>query len=231
MDVGTGQVTGLVGANGAGKSTTLGAIAGIKSISTGSVTLDGESIVGLAPERIVRAGIALVPENRRIFSSLSVSENLMLGAGPTRHGADDLTRDKVTEVLDWFPILRTYAKRSAGTLSGGEQQQLAIARALVTRPKLLMLDEPSLGLAPRIVDSVFDLLEELKAAGQTILLVEQNVRRTLHFADRSYVLRGGRVSLEGTKKEFAEMENMRIEEAFFGDERTPTRGAQRTDQL
>lgn len=209
-----GLVTGLVGANGAGKTTTLGAIAGVRSIAAGEIVFDGRSIAGLAPEKITRAGVALVPENRRIFASLSVTENLTLGlpAGANRSRGTDV----VTQMLDRFPILKTYAKKSAGTLSGGEQQQLAIARALVTRPKLLMLDEPSLGLAPRVVDQVFELLAELRAEGQTILLVEQNVRRTLRFADRSYILMAGRISLEASRDEFVAMDPAIVEAAFFG---------------
>jgi branched-chain amino acid transport system ATP-binding protein len=214
LEVPAGSVTGLVGANGAGKTTTLGAIAGTRTISGGDIRFGGRSIVDMSPEKIVRSGIGLVPENRRIFGSLSVSENLTIGAAAGR--TRDLGGDVVTDMLDRFPILKAYARKPAGMLSGGEQQQLAIARALVTRPKLLMLDEPSLGLAPRLVESVFKLLEELRAAGQTILLVEQNVRRTLRFADHSYVLRGGRVSLHGSREEFADMGAKVIEAAFFG---------------
>jgi branched-chain amino acid transport system ATP-binding protein len=215
ITVAQGSVTGLVGANGAGKTTTLGAVAATRPAAAGDILFDGRSILGMRPEDIVRAGIALVPENRRIFGSLSVGENIALGARIGRRRAVD--GDLVDSVLDRFPVLKTNARKSAGTLSGGEQQQLAIARALVTRPRLLMLDEPSLGLAPRIVDVVFGLLEELRSSGQTILLVEQNVHRTLRFADHSYVLRGGRVSLEASREEFMSMDPSLVEYAFFGE--------------
>ncbi len=219
LEVPAGSVTGLVGANGAGKTTTLGAIAATRQVIAGDVVFEGRSIRGLSPEKVVRTGIALVPENRRIFGTLSVMENLRLGV--PAGGARMPDHDALTEALDRFPIFKTYANKSAGMLSGGEQQQLAIARALVTKPKLLMLDEPSLGLAPRIVDFVFDLLAQLKDAGQTILLVEQNVRRTLRFADSSYILRGGRVSLRVSREEFIAMDPASVETAFFGPGREP----------
>lgn len=225
LEIPAGTVIGLVGANGAGKTTTLGAITATRQIAGGDVLLDGRSIVGLTPEKIVRAGIALVPENRRIFGSLSVMENLTLGVPVGRSRMPD--HDAVTEAMDRFPILKTFAKRSAGMLSGGQQQQLAIARALVTKPRVLMLDEPSLGLAPRIVDSVFEILAELKDAGQTILLVEQNVTRTLGFADRSTILRGGTVSLHASREEFAAMDPAAVERAFFGSDQASAPGGQK----
>jgi branched-chain amino acid transport system ATP-binding protein len=227
LTIPAGSVIGLVGANGAGKTTTLGAIAATRSVAAGEIVFDGRSIVGLTPEKIVRAGIALVPENRRIFGSLSVIENLLLGVsvGHARAPAGDV----LAETLDRFPILKTNLKKSAGMLSGGQQQQLAIARALVTKPKLLMLDEPSLGLAPRVVDFVFELLAELKEDGQTILLVEQNVRRTLRFADRSYILRGGTVSFQGSRDEFEAIDAAVVEDAFFGHGEASARATQRVN--
>jgi branched-chain amino acid transport system ATP-binding protein len=199
VSVGQGEIVAIVGPNGAGKSTTLAAITGIVRPSGGSIELEGRSLLGLPPERIVRLGIALVPEGRQIFSSLSVAENLELGTTPRRDRA--AAREDLERELDRFPVLRTYYRTSAAKLSGGEQQQLAIARALLSRPKLLLLDEPSLGLAPIMIDRVFETLEQLRASGVTVLLVEQNATRAVALADRSYVLRTGRVGLSGTREE------------------------------
>ncbi len=199
VTVGQGEIVAIVGPNGAGKSTTLAAITGIVRPSGGSIELEGRSLLGLAPERIVRLGIALVPEGRQIFSSLSVAENLELGTTPRRDRA--AAREDLERELDRFPVLRTYYRTSAAKLSGGEQQQLAIARALLSRPKLLLLDEPSLGLAPIMIDRVFETLEQLRESGVTVLLVEQNATRAVALADRSYVLRTGRVGLSGTREE------------------------------
>jgi branched-chain amino acid transport system ATP-binding protein len=193
------EIVAIVGPNGAGKSTTLAAITGTVAPSGGSISYEGESLIGLAPERIVRRGIALVPEGRQIFASLSVAENLQLGSTSVkdRNGA----RDDLERTLERFPILRTYYRSSAAKLSGGEQQQLAIARALLSRPRLLLLDEPSLGLAPIMIDTVFETFDELRESGVTVLLVEQNATRAVALADRTYVLRTGRVALEGTRDE------------------------------
>jgi branched-chain amino acid transport system ATP-binding protein len=199
FDVQPGEIVAIVGPNGAGKSTTLAAITGTVTPTAGAITYDGDSLVGLSPERIVRRGIALVPEGRQIFASLSVAENLQLGTTPRRDRAD--ARADVEGVLDRFPILRTYYRASAAKLSGGEQQQLAIARALLSRPRLLLLDEPSLGLAPIMIDRVFETLVELRDAGVTVLLVEQNATRAVALADRSYVLRTGRVAISGQRDE------------------------------
>ena len=199
VNVGQGEIVAIVGPNGAGKSTTLAAITGIVRPSGGAIELEGRSLLGLAPERIVRLGIALVPEGRQIFSSLSVAENLELGTTPRRDRA--AAREDLERELDRFPVLRTYYRTSAAKLSGGEQQQLAIARALLSRPKLLLLDEPSLGLAPIMIDRVFETLEQLRESGVTVLLVEQNATRAVALADRSYVLRTGRVGLSGTREE------------------------------
>ena len=199
LEVAEGEIVGLIGPNGAGKSTTLSTLAGFLSPAKGSITFDGTSLVGLPPERIVRRGIALVPEGRHILGTLSVAENLQLGSTPIRDRAT--IEQNLEDVLARFPALRTYYRSSAAKLSGGEQQQLAIARALLSRPRLLLLDEPSLGLAPQMVDVVFDVLEQLRDSGVTILLVEQNAAATVELADRTYVLRTGRIVKSGTREE------------------------------
>jgi branched-chain amino acid transport system ATP-binding protein len=201
LDVRQGEIVGVVGPNGAGKTTMLAAIMGLLQVSSGTIVYDGESLVGVRPEQIVRRGIALVPEGRQIFTSLTVAENLQLGETPVRARGASAEREAL---LERFPALARLYGKSAGGLSGGEQQQLAIARALLSRPRMLLLDEPSLGLAPLIVDLVFETLAELRADGLTILLVEQNAARTLAFADRSYILRTGEVVLSGTRGDFAE---------------------------
>jgi branched-chain amino acid transport system ATP-binding protein len=178
--------------------------------SQGSVAFEGASVVGRAPEAIVRTGIALVPEGRQIFGTLSVAENLMLAAKSPRDGA----KPETDEVLELFPVLRTYYKSSAGKLSGGEQQQLAIARALLLGPRLLLLDEPSLGLAPKVVSLVFEVLERLRREGTTLLLVEQVARRTIRFADRTYVLRNGEIATVGTSEELLQHDD--VSAAYLG---------------
>jgi branched-chain amino acid transport system ATP-binding protein len=206
LEVRAGEIVGIVGANGAGKSTLLSTVAGVLKPTTGTITFEDERIDGHAPELAVRRGISLVPEGRRIFGSMTVLENLRLArtARLKVAGFDD----DVEDALGRFPGLRPHLDTPAGKLSGGEQQQLAIARALLCRPRLLMLDEPSLGLAPRIVDTVFRALRELHADGVTLLVVEQNVRRTLRLVDRAYVLRSGRVALSGRREELADFEHL-----------------------
>jgi branched-chain amino acid transport system ATP-binding protein len=189
--VGEGEVVGVVGANGAGKTTTVAAITGLVRPASGAIEFDGTSLRGCSPERIARAGISLVPEGRRIFSSLTVEENLRVGATARDPGE---VQEALDRELERFPVLARYASTTAGNLSGGEQQQLAIARALMASPRLLVLDEPSLGLAPQMVELVFDTLEALRAEGRTILLVEQNARQTVDFADRCLVFRQGVVA-------------------------------------
>ena len=189
--VGEGELVGVVGANGAGKTTTVAAITGLVRAAAGTIEFDGGSLRGRSPERIARDGISLVPEGRRIFSSLTVEENLRVGA--TGRDARDVEA-AVERELERFPVLARYAGTTAGNLSGGEQQQLAIARALMAAPKLLVLDEPSLGLAPQMVELVFDTLEALRLEGRTILLVEQNARQTVDIADRCLVFRQGVVA-------------------------------------
>jgi branched-chain amino acid transport system ATP-binding protein len=186
-----GEIVGLIGPNGAGKSTTLHAIVGLVPTYAGEITLGGRSIRGHAPEAVVRSGIALVPEGRRIYAHLTVEENLRLGlAGRRSRDATD-REDDLEWVFGLFPIVREFGRRPAGTLSGGQQQQLAIARALVARPDVLLLDEPSLGLAPQLVDVVFEALASIRERGVTVLLVEQRAQRTVAFADRTYVISNG----------------------------------------
>jgi branched-chain amino acid transport system ATP-binding protein len=188
-----GEIVGLIGPNGAGKSSTLHAIMGLVRSAGGDVRFRGDSLLGRRPEDVARRGIALVPEGRRIFGELTVDENLRLGHAGRRAGGDldaDLER-----VYGLFPVVAEFRKRQAGALSGGQQQQLAIARALVADPEVLLLDEPSLGLAPRVVDVVFEALEQIRARGIAILLVEQRAQRTVALADRSHVLSNGRLRL------------------------------------
>jgi branched-chain amino acid transport system ATP-binding protein len=189
LEVGRGEIVGLIGPNGAGKSTTLHAVMGIVPLAAGEIRLDRVSLRGRAPEDVVRSGVALVPEGRRIFPSFTVEENLRLGLAGRRDRAG--AEAALEEVLALFPVLEERRRRPAGALSGGQQQQLAIGRALVSGPELLLLDEPSLGLAPRIVDLVFDVLGRIRGRGVTILLVEQRAQRTVAFADRTYVLASG----------------------------------------
>jgi branched-chain amino acid transport system ATP-binding protein len=184
LTVDRGEIIGLIGPNGAGKSSALHAIMGAVPVAAGDVRLNGRSVVGRRPEDVARAGVALVPEGRRIFAELTVEENLRLA------GNGDLS-----PAYDLFPVVREFRKRHAGALSGGQQQQLAIARALVARPQVLLLDEPSLGLAPQIVDLVFEALQQIRASGLAILLVEQRAQRTVALADRSHVLANGRLRL------------------------------------
>jgi len=192
LDVRAGQIVGLIGPNGAGKSSTLHAIMGLAPVTGGEMRLDGKSIVGRRPEDIARRGIALVPEGRRIFGELTVEENLRLGlaARRARRNGHGLARG-----YELFPVLREFRSRQAGALSGGQQQQLAIARALVSDPDVLLLDEPSLGLAPKIVDVVFEALTQIRDAGLAVLLVEQRAQRTVALADESHVLANGELRL------------------------------------
>lgn len=206
FEVAGGEAVGLIGANGAGKSSTLKAIAGLLQPTDGTIELEGERIDGLGPDTIVRRGVALVPEGRQIFGTLTVKENLRVGRAVRRRDPD-LSRD-LEEILDLFPILREFYSSPAGKLSGGEQQQLAIARALILKPRLLLLDEPSLGLAPQLVSLVFDVLEKLRQNGVTILLVEQVVARTVAFADRTYILRNGRIVASGSREELQSRRDM-----------------------
>lgn len=206
ITVNSGELVALVGANGAGKTTTMSTVAGVVRPSAGEIVLEGDSLVGLSPERVVRRGIAMVPENRDIFPALTVEQNLRLGAfvrGNRQEYQEDLE-----EICQRFPIIRKRLNQRAGTMSGGEQQQLAIARALMSHPRLLMLDEPSLGLAPALVDEVFDLIQALHERGTTILLVEQNVRKTCEIAERVYLLHMGEIAASGTPDELGDQVDM-----------------------
>ena len=198
LSVGTGEVVGLIGPNGAGKTTLLNTVAGLLAPVAGTVVLDGVDMTGAAPDRTLRSGLALVPEHRRIFADFTVAENLRIGGVtlPTVERAAVLE-----EVAEVFPFLRSRWDTMAGYLSGGEAQQLAIARALMSKPRLLMMDEPSLGLAPVLVDAVFDLIAQLRDQGRTLLVVEQNAARMLEVADRAYVLRSGAVVAHGSGAE------------------------------
>ncbi len=193
FEVGRGEIVGLIGPNGAGKSTTLNAIMGVVGARGGAIRLAGASLVGRSPEDVARSGVALVPEGRRIFADLTVEENLRLGLAARRSregaGAD------MDAVFELFPVVREFRRRPAGALSGGQQQQLAIARALVSRPDVLLLDEPSLGLSPTVVNVVFDALARVRDRGITVLLVEQRAQRTVALADRTYVIANGALRL------------------------------------
>jgi branched-chain amino acid transport system ATP-binding protein len=196
LELDRGEVVGMIGPNGAGKSSVLRAICGLVKPSAGEALFEGRNLNGMAPERIARLGLALVPEGRHVFKSLTVAENLRMGEW--RQGKGDAA---VEQILDRFPILRDRAAEHADRLSGGEQQQLAIARALIGRPRLLILDEPSLGLAPKTIDLIYELLEVLRLEGTTMLLAEQNAARTIDFCDRCLVLGSGRVRARGRREE------------------------------
>ena len=192
LTVDRGEIVGLIGPNGAGKSSTLHAIMGAVPAAAGDVRLDGRSLRRRRPEDVARSGVALVPEGRRIFADLTVEENLRLGIAGRRNGN---TKEALEHAYELFPVVHEFRKRHAGALSGGQQQQLAIARALVADPEVLLLDEPSLGLAPRVVDVVFAALEQIRERGIAVLLVEQRAQRTVALANRSHVLANGRLTL------------------------------------
>jgi branched-chain amino acid transport system ATP-binding protein len=212
LSVARGEIVGLIGPNGAGKSTTLHAVMGLVKAAGGEIRYSGRSIRGRAPEKIAQAGVALVPEGRRIYPHLTVDENLKLGfAAARRRGS----RSKVLgEVRELFPVLGRYRKRLGGGLSGGEQQQLAIGRALVAEPELILLDEPSLGLAPTVVDTVFDALARIRERGVTTLLVEQRAQRTVALSDRTYVLANGELRATFGPADAAATD--RLVAAYFG---------------
>lgn len=214
IDVGRGEIVGLVGPNGAGKSTTLFALMGVAPVRHGEISVEGRSIVGMRTEDIARSGVALVPEGRHIFANLTVAENLRLGLIASR----DKTTDEVAARLEWihelFPIVNEFRERQAGALSGGQQQQLAIARGLLAGPRVLLLDEPSLGLAPSVVSTVWGALREIRDRGVTILLVEQRAQITIALASRTYVMRSGEI--RATLGPGDAEDTGRIASAYFG---------------
>ena len=211
FEVRNGQIVTLVGANGAGKSTTLQTISGLLHSKTGSIEFLGKHLAGVAPHKIVEHGLAHVPEGRRVFLQMSVEENLEMGAYTRPRSEID---DGIADVYSRFPRLKERRKQVAGTLSGGEQQMLAMGRALMSKPQLLMLDEPSMGLSPILVDQIFDIIKELHNAGTTILLVEQNAQMALSIADNAYVLESGKIVLSGTGAELLASEQ--VKKAYLG---------------
>ena len=211
FEVNEGEIVTLIGANGAGKSTALNTVAGLMRATSGGITFEDGDITGTPAHKILEKGMALCPEGRRIFLEMSVQENLEMG-GFTRPSSE--IADSIEGVYDRFPRLKERYKQRAGTLSGGEQQMLAMGRALMSKPKLLMLDEPSMGLAPILVDQIFQIIKELHDTGTTILLVEQNAQVALSIADRAYVLETGRISMEGNAQEL--LADDRVRQAYLG---------------
>ncbi|SDB19344.1 MULTISPECIES: ABC transporter ATP-binding protein [unclassified Butyrivibrio] len=210
FDVNEGEIVTLIGANGAGKSSTLRTISGLVKPKGGNIVFEGDDITGKDPTSIVSKGIMMVPEGRRIFPNLTVLENLKIGAYLRK---DDLEED-IERVYGFFPRLKERSWQEGGTLSGGEQQMLAVGRALMGKPKLLMMDEPSLGLAPIVVQEIFEIIRQIHEAGTTVLLIEQNANMALHVADRAYVIENGKISMEGTGTELLEDEKVRA--AYLG---------------
>lgn len=205
-----GEIVALIGANGAGKSTILKTVSGLMHPRSGSIQFMDENIAHMEAHKLVRKGLAHVPEGRRIFLQMTVQENLEMGAFTQK----SVSQEDLDRVFNYFPRLQERRKQIAGTLSGGEQQMLAMSRALMSHPKLMMLDEPSMGLAPILVDQIFDIIKELHAAGTTILLVEQNARKALEIADRAYVLETGTVTLSGSGRELASSDA--VKKAYLG---------------
>jgi branched-chain amino acid transport system ATP-binding protein len=215
MRVNEGEIVAVIGSNGAGKTTLLNAISGLVPVRGGSIAMNGQTITNLSPEKVVRLGISQVPERRQVFATMSVVDNLVLGAYHRfRRDGKEAIQSDLGFVMEIFPRLKDRAKQAAGTLSGGEQQMVAIARAWMSRPKLLLMDEPSLGLAPLIVKEIFRVSRDLREKGTTILLVEQNARAALDLADRAYVMESGQVALEGLAAELAVDE--RVQRAYLG---------------
>lgn len=210
LDVPDGSIVTLVGANGAGKSTTLRSIAGLVKAKSGSITLDGEELRGQDTTEIVKKGITLVPEGRKVFPDMTVLENLKIGA----YLRKDNLKDDIDHVYDLFPRLKERSWQAAGTLSGGEQQMLAVGRALMSKPKIIMMDEPSLGLAPIIVQGIFEIIREINKQGTTVLLIEQNANMALKTADFGYVMETGKISLSGPGQEL--LANERVKELYLG---------------
>ena len=211
MQVEDGRIVSLVGANGAGKSTLMLLLAGVLKAKSGSVAYNGQPLAQDA-HNVVKQGISLVPERRRLYANLTVRENLLMGAHLRRNKAE--IKEDIEKMMDMFPIMRERVKQYAGTLSGGEQQMVAIARGLMSRPRILLMDEPSLGLAPIIIQQVFDTIVALKKSGMTILLAEQNAFQALEISDYAYVLETGKITLSGPGREL--LENPRVQEAYLG---------------
>ena len=211
LDIFEGELVALIGANGAGKSTLLGTLSGLVRATSGTVLFAGREITNARPEEVVQAGVAHVPQGRRLFSTLTVERNLLLGAYLRR---DREIRSDIPRIVGYFPALADKLGRDAGTLSGGEQQMVAISRALMANPRVLMLDEPSLGLAPIIVDTIFDIINEINSSGVPILLVEQNAVKALNVAHRAYVLETGTIVKSGPGKELAQSED--VQKAYLG---------------
>jgi len=217
VHVGEGEIVSIIGANGAGKSTFLNTVAGVLNPRAGEVEFDDRKIGGLAPHQVVQRGCALVPEGRLVFAPLSVADNLMLGAYTQyRKRRQDFISRQIQRVYTLFPVLAERKSQLAGTLSGGEQQMLAIARALMSDPRLVMLDEPSMGLAPLVMKNIMETIVSLREAGVTILLVEQNSRAALGIADRGYVMETGSIVLEGTAQDL--LNNNDVQRAYLGKE-------------
>ncbi|ATF12266.1 ABC transporter ATP-binding protein [Brevibacillus sp. HB1.2] len=212
LEVPEGKIVSLIGANGAGKTTTMRTIAGQLKPEAGTITFCGQRIEGSRPHQIVKAGLALVPEGRAILGKMTVLENLEMGAFQ-RNDAQGI-KDDMEKMMTWFPILKERLSQLGGTMSGGQQQMLAIARALMSRPKLLLLDEPSMGLAPIVVSDIFKVIKEINAEGTTVLIVEQNVKQALKIADYGYVLEAGQIVLDGTGE--ALLNDERVKEAYLG---------------
>ena len=215
IEVKQGEIVSLIGNNGAGKSTTLMTISGILKPEAGDIIFEGKSIMGIPPHRIVEMGISQVPEGRRIFPRLTIKENLEMGAYTKFKVQSSEFKVQLDKIFELFPVLKERQKQPGGTLSGGEQQMLAIGRALMSNPKLLLLDEPSLGLAPIIVSKIFRTIKEINREGVTVLLVEQNARAALKLSNRGYVLENGNVALEGTADKLLNNEQVRM--AYLGE--------------
>lgn len=212
LNINEGELVAVIGHNGAGKSTLLNTISGVLNPTAGEVRFDNEAVSGLSSDKIIRLGISMVPEGRRVFAESSVYDNIQIGAY-IRNDASEINKD-IEKYMDRFPILRERRSQKAGLMSGGEQQMLAIVRALMSRPKLLLLDEPSLGLSPVIIREVYESIREIRSNGTTVLLVEQNAKKALSVSDRAYVLVNGKITMEGRSSELAK--DPAVQKAYLG---------------